>query len=118
MNFSQLHEQLRLEVLRRRDNGSLSAALLANQVGCSAAHISNFLNSKRRLSIDLLDKIMVARGINLADLLPQGRRLYAGPDRAISPMSSDSVPLVEPLIAASSAHIHSDLIIEFVKVKS
>ena len=118
MNFSQLHERVRIEVLRRIENGSLSATLLAHQIGCSAAHISNFLNRKRRLSIEALDKVLEAQSISVADLLPEGRSMQSPGGRSLSPISFDAVPLVEPSIAASSLRIPSGSIIDLVKISS
>jgi len=43
MNFTQMHERLRLELLRRIQRGTLSVSLLARQTGFGQAHISNFL---------------------------------------------------------------------------
>jgi Cro/C1-type HTH DNA-binding domain len=116
MNFSELHERVRTEVLRRIENGSLNATLLARQVDCSAAHISNFLNRRRRLSIDTLDKVLQAQFLTIADLHPEGRHSPGG--RPPAPADSDSVPLVEPLIAASSPRISSGAIIDVLKVQS
>lgn len=110
MNFSDLHERVRAEMLRRIDNGSLNVTLLARQVGCSAAHVSNFLKRRRRLSIDALDKVLRAQFLTVADLSAENH-----PQALIS---FDSVPLVEPFVAASSIRIHSSSIIDLVKVQS
>jgi hypothetical protein len=118
MNFSQLHERLRIEVLRRIESGSLTATLLARQIHCSPAHVSNFLSRKRRLSLDVLDKVLEAQFLTIADLYPEGRYAQVGAGRAAAAMSLDSVPLVEPSIAASQARIHSASIIEVLKISS
>ena len=61
-------------MLRRIENGSLNGTMLAHQVGCTAAHISNFLRQRRRLSIEALDKVLLGRqSISVADLYPEGR---------------------------------------------
>jgi hypothetical protein len=118
MNFSQLHERVRIEVLRRIENGSLNATLLAYQVDCSPAHISNFLNSKRRLSLDVLDKVLRSQFLTVDDLYPERRYPLAGPGRPVTPQHFDSVPLVEPAVAVAQARIRSDSIHEIVKVRS
>jgi hypothetical protein len=118
MNFSQLHERVRIEVLRRIENGSLNATLLARQIDCSAAHVSNFLNRRRRLSLDTLDKVLRALLLTIADLHPENRYPQQGAGRPPAAMNFDSVPLVEPWIAASNDRIHSDSILEVVKVRS
>src|SRR5271170_3757878 len=107
MNFSQLHERVRIEVLRRIENGSLNRTLLAHQVGCTAAHISNFLRQRRKLSIEVLDKVLLAQSVNVADLFPEGRHLQLAGVRPAAAMSFDSVPLIEPTIAAFSIRIPS-----------
>ena len=118
MNFSQLHERVRIEVLRRIENGSLNATLLAHQIDCSAAHISNFLNQRRRLSIAALDKVLRAQFLTIADLYPEGRHLQSPVERPATATSFDSVPLIEPKIAAFSMRIPSASIIDVVKVGS
>ena len=118
MNFSQLHERVRIEVLRRIENGSLTATLLAHQIDCSAAHISNFLNRRRRLGIDALDKVLEAQFLNIADLLQESRLAHSPGGRLPATADSDSVPLVEPSIAASSARIPSSAIVDVFKVQS
>jgi hypothetical protein len=118
MNFSQLHERVRIEVLRRIENGSLTATLLAHQVGCSAAHISNFLRQRRKLGIELLDKVLLAQSLNVADLFPEGRPVPLPGVRSATAMSFDSVPLIEPTIAASNIRVSSGSIIDVVKVRS
>ena len=118
MNFSQLHERVRIEVLRRIENGSLSATLLAHQVNCSAAHISNFLRRRRRLGIDALDKVLLAQSLTVAELSSDNRYPQLTAGRTAAALSFDSVPLIEPITAAFSIRIPSSAIIDVVKVRS
>ncbi len=103
MNFSQLHERLRLEMLRRIDRGGLSGALLARQTGFRQAHISNFLHRKRTLSLAGLDRILAAQMLSITDLIPLdsavARTPRGGPQSAAG--ASSPVPIVKP-----SAAIH------------
>ncbi len=57
MNFTQMHERLRLELLRRMQRGSLSVSLLARETGFGQPHLSNFLRGRRRLSLEAMDRI-------------------------------------------------------------
>jgi transcriptional regulator with XRE-family HTH domain len=68
MKFLELHERVRLETWRRIDQGILSSALLARQTGLTRAHISNFLHSRRRLSLTALDRILKAHTLGVEDL--------------------------------------------------
>lgn len=70
MNFAALHENLRLEILRRIERGLLSGSRLARATGFQQAHISNFLNCKRSLSLEGLDRVLAAQNLSVLDLLP------------------------------------------------
>src|SRR6202048_2371200 len=70
MNFTQMHERLRLELLRRIERGTLSVSLLARQTGFGQSHLSNFLRSRRQLSLEALDHVLAAQHLTAADLLP------------------------------------------------
>jgi transcriptional regulator with XRE-family HTH domain len=100
MNFSQLHERLRLELLRRIDRELLTAASLARQTGLQQPHISNFLRSKRRLSLPAMDRVLAALAIGVEDLLVPSELALA--PSAVPP---DFIPLVSASIAINDAFI-------------
>jgi len=105
MTFSQLHERMRLELRRRIERGTLSVSLLARQTGLGQAHISNFLNGRRGLSLPTLDKILHALRINVADLLPAARGALLSEqmgEKGEFPLVTHSAALVEPYIRVSS----------------
>jgi hypothetical protein len=111
MNFTQMHERLRLELLRRIQRGTLSVSLLARQTGFAQAHLSNFLHSRRQLSLEAMDRILAAQRLAAADLLPAIRRddhLPEGEDGSAVPVVSHAVALFEPVIrpAAIQALLH------------
>lgn len=104
MNFTQMHERLRLELLRRIHRGTLSVTLLARQTGLAKPHISNFLRSRRRLSLEALDRVLASQRLSATDLSPTGRTddLY---DKRVSsgvPLVSHAVALFEPVIRPSA----------------
>jgi hypothetical protein len=100
MNFTQLQERLRLELLRRIDRGSVNGALLARQTGFQPSHISNFLRRRRTLSVDGLDRLLAAQMLTVRDLLALDD-ISSGPREAASSISHTAVPVVTP-----SAAIH------------
>lgn len=105
MNFSQMHERLRLELLRRVQRGSLSVSLLARQTGFGQAHLSNFLHSRRQLSLEAIDRILAAQRLTVADLLPAlPRRSYWAEDEGAGavPVVSHATALFEPVIRPSA----------------
>ena len=108
MNFSQMHEHLRLELLRRIQRGSLSVSLLARQTGFGQAHLSNFLHSRRQLSLNAMDRILSAQHLKADDLLPVLRQ---PDDLSLDIAGGNSVPIVshasalfEPYIRSSTVH--------------
>jgi transcriptional regulator with XRE-family HTH domain len=115
MKFDALHENLRLEILRRIDRGLLSGSTLARATGFQQAHISNFLNRKRFLSLDGLDRVLQAQNMSILDLLP------ADPVPSLSSISSPSalsrtVPVVTHTAAASAPRIQAADVLESVAV--
>jgi transcriptional regulator with XRE-family HTH domain len=105
MNFTQMHERLRLELLRRIQRGTLSVSLLARQTGFGQAHLSNFLHSRRQLSLEAMDRILAAQHFTVADLLPSVQQTWLGPEEADGsavPVVSHAVALFEPVIRPSA----------------
>jgi len=105
MNFTQMHERLRLELLRRIQRGTLSVSLLGRQTGFGQAHLSNFLHSRRQLSLEAMDRILTAQHMTAADLLPSAQLLTPQPvgDGVFAvPVVPHAVALFEPVIRPSA----------------
>jgi hypothetical protein len=115
MNFQDLHELLRLELLRRIERGSLSRSRLAQQAGFQQAHISNFLNRKRALSLEGLDRVLASQKMTIDQILPLEISAAAQPQ--IDP-PVDVVPVVSPSVAMDDARIAEAAIIETIQVSS
>jgi hypothetical protein len=115
MNFQDLHELLRLELLRRIELGSLTGTALARQAGFRQAHISNFLNRKRALSLDGLDRVLAAQNLTVDRLLPL-ELSAASPPSATGPI--EEIPLVSPSTAMDEAQVQSGSVIETIHVSA
>jgi hypothetical protein len=108
MNFLQMHERLRLELLRRIQRGSLSVSLLARQTGFGQSHISNFLHNRRQLSLEAMDRVLSSQHIGTADLLPAQ---YSSTDMTLDsddsriPLVSHATALFEPFIRPSAVRM-------------
>jgi len=105
MNLTQMHERLRLELLRRIERGSLSVSLLARQTGFGQSHLSNFLRQRRMLSLEAIDTILASQRLTAADLLPALARSSITPpaeDFGMVPLVSRSVAMFEPVIRPSA----------------
>jgi hypothetical protein len=104
MNITQMHERLRLELLRRIQRGTLSVSLLARQTGFGQAHLSNFLHSRRQLSLDAMDRILASQHLTASDLLPATYKPQDQPfdeEGSLVPIVSHAAALFEPFIRPS-----------------
>lgn len=69
MRFRALQENLRNTLWDRIEAGELTGMRLAEQTGFKQAHISNFLNSKRGLSLAGMDRVLAVQDLSVLDLL-------------------------------------------------
>lgn len=69
MKFKVLQENLRKILWDRIKTGELTGLRLAEQTGFQQAHISNFLNKKRGLSLEGMDKVLSVQHLSVLDLL-------------------------------------------------
>jgi transcriptional regulator with XRE-family HTH domain len=112
MNFTQMHERLRMELLRRIQRGTLSVSLLARQTGFGQPHLSNFLHSRRQLSLEALDRILAAQHLTVADLLPATpeRRGSSGEEMSNAvPIVTHATALFEPYVRPSAVQAMLEL---------
>src|SRR5215467_4202922 len=69
VKFKTLQENLRKTLRERIDGGALTGLGLARQTGFKQAHISNFLNRKRSLSLEGMDRVLQVQHLSVLDLL-------------------------------------------------
>jgi hypothetical protein len=69
MKFKVLQDNLRKTLLSRIEDGALTGLRLAKETGFKQAHISNFLNKKRGLSIEGMDKVLKVQSLSVLDLI-------------------------------------------------
>jgi transcriptional regulator with XRE-family HTH domain len=106
MNFTQMHERLRLELLRRIQRGTVSVSLLARQTGFGQSHLSNFLHSRRQLSLEALDLILAAQHMAADDLFPAADKqedISPEGESSVVPVVSHASALFEPYIRPAAA---------------
>ena len=115
MKFDALHENLRLEILRRIERGILSGATLARATGFQQGHISNFLNQKRLLSLEGLDRVLSTQNISILDLLPADA-IRAFPSGHQAASLTQSIPIVAHHAAVSSARIQPSEVLDTIEV--
>jgi hypothetical protein len=118
MKFKVLQENLRKILWERIKTGELTGLRLAEQTGFQQAHISNFLNKKRGLSLEGMDKVLSVQHLSVLDLLDADE---VNQRASIPPPSDDdfenvfltdsSIAATQPLITA----MHVKDIIKFRK---
>lgn len=100
-----MQERLRLELLRRIQRGTLSVSQLARQTGYRQSHLSNFLRSKRHLSLESIDRILASQRMGLVDLMPAN----ATPDWRIGDEIAQ-IPVVSHATAMNDVNIRPSAI--------
>ena len=100
MKFRSLQEKLRQLVLARIEAGELTGLQLARRAGFQQAHVSNFLNRKRSLSLDAMDRVLAALHLSVLDLLDAEE---VGKRATILPPSDSEFENVLLVDAASAA---------------
>ena len=117
MKFRQLQENLRRKLLDRISERELTALGLAHLTGFKQPHITNFLNRKRSLSLDAMDRVMNTQKMSVLDLVdPEEINKRA----SILPPSEDdfdNVLLVEGAVAAREPIITSEKVRDILKFK-
>lgn len=117
MKFKALQENLRKALWERIADGELTGLRLANQTGFRQAHISNFLNRKRSLSLDGMDRVLSVQRLSVLDLLDPAE---VNKRATVTPPSDDefeNVFVVEPDVAANQPLIMSMKVREIQKFK-
>jgi len=117
MKFRALQQNLRNALWERIDEGHLTGLRLARETGFKQAHISNFLNGKRGLSLEGMDRVLSVQRLSILDLLdPQEINKRA----SILPPSNDefeNVLLVDAKIAATHPLLTSLHVKDILKFK-
>jgi hypothetical protein len=117
MKFKILQDNLRKILWERIEAGELTGLRLAEQTGFKQAHISNFLNRKRGLSIEGMDKVLSVQHLSVLDLLDPAE---VNKRASILPPSGDdfeNILLTDPATAATHPLITASQVIEILKFK-
>lgn len=117
MKFRLLQENLRKILWERIEAHELTGLRLAQQTGFKQAHISNFLNRKRGLSLEGMDKVLAVQHLSVLDLLDPAE---VNKRASILPPSGDefeNVLQVDSAVAATQPLIASMNVKEILKFK-
>ncbi len=107
MKVKSLQENLRKAIWERIEEGELTGMKLAEQTGFRQAHISNFLNRKRSLSLEGMDRVLNVQRLSVLDLLDPAE---VNKRASIPPPSDDefeNIFVVDSSVAATQPLIMS-----------
>src|ERR1700745_504289 len=99
MKFKVLQDNLRKILWQRVQAGELTGTRLPQQTGFKQAHISNFLNRKRGLSIEGMDKVLHVQHLSVLDLLDPAEVNKRASILPPSPDDFESIGLTDPIVA-------------------
>ena len=117
MRITDLEDNLRAHIWARIHRGELTGTGLSRDAGFQQAHMSNFLNARRGLSPEAMDRLLDVLHVDILDLAdPEELRLRAlqRPERA---SSFDSVPLVSHRDAATAPRISPRQVFDSLKFR-
>ena len=117
MKFKNLKENLRRHLETKIKKEELTGNRLAQLTGFQQAHISNFLNQKRSLSLEGLDRVLSVMRLSILDLLDQKEINKRATIVAPSSDEFENVLLVDTAIAATRDHITQADIKDILKFK-
>jgi hypothetical protein len=117
MKFKTLQENLRNILWERIEQGKLTGLQLAAQTGFQQAHISNFLNRKRGLSTEGMDKVLSVQRLSVLDLLDPADVNRRASHLPPNDKEFQDVALVDGSVAASHPVIMRMKVKEIVKFR-
>src|SRR5215467_12654982 len=101
MKFKVLQDNLRKKLWERIEAGELTGLRLAEQTGFKQAHISNFLNRKRGLSLEGMDKVLNVQHMSVLDLLDPAEINKRASIIPPSDNEFENIVVIEPTTAAA-----------------
>ena len=90
MTIQDLQEQLRAHIRARIGRGELTGSRVARSAILPQSHLSNFLNSRRGLSLEAMDRLLRALHIGVLDLMDDQdlrKRLLPREERDVEPVA-------------------------------
>lgn len=117
MNFQQLQQNLRDALNRRIEAGELTGLQLAHETGFQQAHISNFLNRKRGLSLDGMDKVLASQKLSILDLLDPAEINKRASIPPPAEQGYENIFLVDAAVAACDSLVTQEKVRDILKFK-
>ena len=106
--FQTLQDSLRTGIWARLDRGELTGKSLAHKAGFQQAHLSNFLNGKRGLSLQAMDRLLDVLHLDVLQLAGVDEARRQAVDGGVSPRETEAVAMVTFATAARAARFSAD----------
>jgi transcriptional regulator with XRE-family HTH domain len=116
MLVADLQEQTRQHVLAAIKSRQITQRALGERVGIRQAHISNFVRGRRRLSLDGMDAILNALGLDVKSLIAISEHTTSSQNGCSTTL--ESVPLVRHEAAMNPAFGKDEILAELGYAKS
>jgi transcriptional regulator with XRE-family HTH domain len=117
MKFKALQENLRKVLRQRIQRRELTGLKLAHQTGFQQAHISNFLNRKRALSLEGMDRVLQVQHLSVLDLLDAAEINQRATSLPPSEGDFENVVVVEGRVAAAQRTVTRGKVLGILKFK-
>jgi len=117
VNATTLQEELRRVLWERIRAKKLTGLGLAKQTSFEQAYISNFLNRKRSLSLEGMDRILAAQNLSVFDLLNRDELNRRASSIPAGEGNFENVVLADAAVAATQRTIQRDSIRDILKFK-
>lgn len=118
MTLQAFQRELRRRLWKEMKNGGLTGTALAARTGLKQAHISNFLNGKRGLSLEAMDRVLRAQRLAIVDLLdPEEVNEHASIPKS-EEAEFQNIPLLGSWEESGAGHIDRRRVREILKFRS
>src|SRR3954454_7082793 len=106
--FQTLQDSLRTSIWGRLERGELTGKSLAHSAGFQQAHLSNFLNGKRGLSLQAMDRLLDVLHLDVLQLAGVNEARQHAAEGGRTPHETEAVALVMFTAAARTARFSPD----------
>ena len=117
MSFQKLQDRLRRKVLAHIEAGQITGLRLAELTGFQQAHISNFLNRKRALSLEGMDRALAVLRWSVVDLFDDAELKERAGRIAVPEGDYENIALVENPSVMAQPSVPAQHVREVLKFK-
>jgi len=108
IRFQTLQDSLRTSIWARLERRELTGRSLAHKAGFQQAHLSNFLNGKRGLSLQAMDRLLDVLHLDALQLAGLNEAQWHATNDGVSPRQAQAVAVVTFATAARAARFSTD----------